>query len=206
MKTLTVSMTALMFALIASTASADAIWLRVAPGDTPTPGGTVEIQLVADTAIDGWRIEGATAPAGTSVSNFKVHALAGMNGNHEAMPNFVDNLTYGGRTYLFNEAFCEGNRGTMPAGDTLMSFDLDIHSTWDGVTPFTLDLLGSGEMYYYDAEEDPLEMEWNPHGSFWGTSPSTKLPIADLTIVPEPATMALLGLGGLALLGRRNRR
>jgi len=202
MKTLTLSLIALLLTVIASTASADAIWLQVAPGDTPTPGGTITIEMIADTAIDGWRIEGMTGPAGTSVSNPWVHSLAGKPSTNNAMPGFVDNYTQGDLTYLVWKWFCESNRGTMPAGELLASFDLTIHSTWDGVTPFTLDLLGKDELYYWDAEEDPLEMVWNPHGSFWGTSPDTKLPIADLTI-PEPTSLALLGVGGLALLRRR---
>lgn len=203
MKTLKTVMMIVTLAMICSSASADMIWLQVAPGDTPTPGGTVTIELIADTAIDGWRMEGITGPAGTSVSNPYVHPLAGNPSTDNAMPGYVDNYTQGDVTYLVWEWFCESNRGTMPAGDILASFDLTIHSTWDGVTPFTLDLLGNGELYYWGAGEAPLEMSWNPHGSFWGTSPSTKLPIADLTIVPEPATMALLGLGGLFMRRRK---
>jgi hypothetical protein len=203
MKTLKIAVAIVTLAMITSAASADAIWLQVAPGDTPTPGGTITIELIADTAIDGWRMDGLTGPVGTSVSNFKVHALAGINGNHEAKVGYVDNFTYGGLTYLWEKWHCESNRGTMPAGEILASFDLTIHSTWDGVTPFTLDLLGKDELYYWDATEPPEVMEWDPQGMIANEPYSIKLPIADLTIVPEPASLALLGVGGLALLRKR---
>jgi hypothetical protein len=182
------------------------IWLQVAPGDTPTPGGTVTIELIADTAIDGWRMDGLTGPAGTSVSNFYAHPSAGANGWEADDPTYVDNFTYGGLTYLWEKWHCESNSATMPAGELLASFDLTIHSTWDGVTPFTLDLLGKDELYYWDASEDPDVMEWNPHGTYWQVQPSIKLPIADLTIVPEPATLGLLAAGAVGLLTRRKSR
>ena len=56
MKTLKTVMMIATLGLIASTASASMIWLQVAPGDTPTPGGTIEIQLVADTPAVGWNL------------------------------------------------------------------------------------------------------------------------------------------------------
>jgi hypothetical protein len=136
------------------------------------------------------------------------------------------------RTWLINNSYPDGykvaNVEPMPAGlaATLLGgsavyagkTDLGLvpqlgHRTedvawwgwsWDNryATTFTLDLVASDDIGDGTGVAYATIYGWN-HMTTWSGSQHTSL--NGIKIVPEPATVALLGLGGLALLRRRKR-
>ncbi|MGB0775997.1 MAG: PEP-CTERM sorting domain-containing protein [Akkermansiaceae bacterium] len=49
------------------------------------------------------------------------------------------------------------------------------------------------------------DSNWTAQGDGSGSQSASYAPPSDFTVVPEPSSTALLGLGGLALLARRRR-
>jgi hypothetical protein len=93
-----------------------------------------------------------------------------------------------------------GANGTGPASPpTQLVWDLYVTNTGTG-SSISIDLTLGGTTHYWNYSDT----SGNPYGSDYNAAEGD---LGDLTIytVPEPATVALLGLGGLLLLRRRRR-
>lgn len=86
------------------------------------------------------------------------------------------------------------------AGDVILSFDYTF--TWNGTDPidYWVAPLADGATYVYDGGSMPAALSY-ANLEVGGTP--TDIGITGVHIIPEPMTIALLGLGGLALLRRR---
>ncbi|MHC4457178.1 MAG: PEP-CTERM sorting domain-containing protein [Planctomycetota bacterium] len=135
------------------------------------------------------------------VTDLKHHA--GFDVWSESNPLIVSNqiasMMGGSLGYILGSA---GANGTGPASPpTQLVWDLYVTNTGSG-SSISIDLTLGGSTHYWDYSD--------PSGNAYPTASdkyATEGDLGDLTIytVPEPATVALLGLGGLLLLRRRRR-
>lgn len=97
--------------------------------------------------------------------------------------------------------------GPIAAGDPMSPGALNTYSVAQLVTEFSLDVTSeiisaktNGESFYRFA------LSANPESADWFTSASFYYPYLGVQAVPEPSTLALLGLGFLLVGARRLRR
>jgi len=164
---------------------------------TVTPGDTITINLVADTACNGWEIYGVAEV--DESGNQAVITYAGVASNLQANAaasvgdtGIIDN--YQGALFSGPSAYFEG---ALAAGEAIMSFDYTIASDWDGSVAITIAPLEAGKTYTYDGSSFTAVTSYADLGE------DGDIAILGLTLVPEPATIALLSLGGLLLRKKR---
>lgn len=181
----------------ASTSQAALVWLEVDSGSTVAAGETITINLVADTACNGWEIGGvaevdgsgdqATITYAGAVSNLQVNALASV-GDTGTVDNYQGALFSGPGGYF---------EGALAAGEVIISFDYTIASDWDG-SEISIAPLESGKTYTYDGGSFTAETSYADLGT------DGEIAISGLTLeVPEPTTIALLGFGCIMLVRRK---
>lgn len=177
---------------------ANQVWFELAPDSVVAAGATVTINLVADGQCDHFEIGGISdGSAGGSVSNLQVSDLMDLDLD---FPGYIFNLIHENTGYLF--AYMTVNAdNAVEAGTPLLSFDYTVSSQWDGLTEITVTPLAHDDPYFYYWDGELCEDVAYP--SIASVAGTGGIPIQGVTIVPEPATMALLGLGGLFLRRRR---
>jgi|GEM_PF-4652513 len=158
-----------------------------------SPGDTVTVELIADTACSGWSIS-AVASSIVMADFANLAAGAGFTVGDGPFEEFgLSGLVPAGLLFDTYNAY----HGTAAAiGAVLLSFDVQVPTDWNGsaitIAPLaegaSFDVAGYGP---YTAEES------------YGTMNAVNVEIGGVTLTPEPITLTLLGLGGLALIRRR---
>jgi len=178
---------------LATVTQAAVIGFEAVGGTVVDPGDTVTIQLKADTDCSGWSF----------------HAVA----SSIVMSSFGSLTAGAGATVSAGPYIDYGNSGILPAGllfDTydayystaassgtvLMSFQVTIPTNWNG-SAITIAPLAAGETF-----KDLYGSTYTAVASY-GNLAATNVNIGGVTLTPEPITLTLLGLGGLALVRRR---
>ena len=171
-----------------------------------TAGDVVTVNLISDAACSGANIntmvEGSASIASTQVDWGGVVTDQGSGnpitpgaGFTQASGSYLDNYQGG----LFSTT-----SGTavpaIAAGNVILSFEYTIDSAWDG-TPYWVAPLVSGATYTYSSSGSMTAATSYANLDVAGTP--TNIDITGVRIVPEPMTIALLGLGSLFLLKRR---
>ena len=184
---------------LASLSYGQMAWLEIGAG-APAAGATLTINLVGDGLGSGYNIGGIVEA--TSVDgNGAAAAAADKGGAMSAYSNKLSNPNaneYPSAGILGGLASILGGYDDtgIAAGLPLMSFDYTIDAAWDG-SAFYVAPLAAGGTYTYSA------------GSSYTVAGSTAniggqdVLISGVQIIPEPATIALLGLGGLLLRKRK---
>ncbi|MHC4212437.1 MAG: PEP-CTERM sorting domain-containing protein [Planctomycetota bacterium] len=119
--------------------------------------------------------------------------------------NFIINVSAGdyeaGSAYV-NPALQLGSATVTPG-----TSGFDILLTGSAYTPLPLDVMASFEFHLPESLEDPIIIIIDPYqgawlGTYGAVGPADGLPYF---VVPEPTTIALLGIGALSLLRRRRK-
>jgi len=184
-----------------STAQAITIGFQVDNSSTVAKGQTIQINIVSDTACQGI-VFGAVVEAASLNANGQAEAITDMGGRVVELsgePLAWGTLTSEGGGYNENYNGClfdfpEGQASpAATAGTILASFDYIIDIDWDG-TAFYIAPLIEGITYHWSSVSSDTSIK--SYGEFVGNA---EVRIAGVQIVPEPVTIAILGLGGLFL-------
>ena len=153
--------------------SASALLVTLEPVNPGTMPGTLTVNVVSDSAELPYTY--AVEITNTTNANFvSAPTATAAAGTDSALTDYADALGAGTYTYLLETADMSDPFDSVQPG-VQWTFDIDITATPPGAMLLLL-----------DADADLAEV-----GSY------------ELTGVPEPMTIALLGLGGLFLLRRR---
>ena len=187
---------------VASISQAGTAWLAVDAGSTVEAGKTIQINLLADTSAASFGI-------GACQSSDTDGTITGTVGNEEAIHQGGDatsgNMSIDAYGYVDNyqgllfdvASGSVGSSENVDAGDIIMYFEYIIPGDWDG-SEFTIDFVAEGDTYYYD--EGSSDTASKSYVSYGLNDDSV---ITGVTIIPEPMTIGLLGLGCLFLKRRK---
>ncbi|MBI9018392.1 MAG: PEP-CTERM sorting domain-containing protein [Phycisphaerae bacterium] len=183
----------LAFVLVLGLASIATAGLTVTPSEqTVNVGDTVIITVGTDTNLtygDGisnmwFGIKGANA-------TMKITSQGQYQGMNPAWTGwsakFSDARDQDGNATVYFSAAVDSMTGPVLAGDL---FEMTFEATEEGIFTFA-------------AFADPVAATSATLGGV--AYPVEQLPTASVTVVPEPMTMSLLGLGGLAMIRRRRK-
>ena len=178
----------ILFIVLSLATEASAVSVSAISGSAPVilmQGTTITVDLVSDTDMtgigdteEGYAGWWITADAGVGLPS---------NGTFDS---FLDTVTSNALSRLF--AISTATSGYIAPGDPFFSFSVTAPST--------------------NGDYDVIVNFSTAYASFWDDTATDRY--ADLvsgtnltiTVIPEPMTIALLGLGGLLLLGRRSKR
>jgi len=156
-------------------------------------GDTVTIQMKADTACSGWSI--SAVASSIVMADFANLATTGTVGPDSGYVEWgLSGLVPDG---LLFDTYGATFAPAAAIGTVLMSFSVQVPTDWDG-TKIIIAPLAAGEAFDVADSDGPYEAV-----ASYGNLEATDYNIRGIELVPEPITMALLGLGGLALIRRR---
>ena len=167
-----------------------------------TPGETITIDLIADLSCAGFElmvVEGDASIATAVVDIGGTSAALTVGDKMTISVGYLNN--YNGVLFDYYGGYASDPVVPQPAGTVIASFDYTISSAWDGITEYWVAPLVAGTSYeYMSGSFDSAALSY---GNLNVAGVPTNVGITGLNIIPEPMTIALLSLGGLALLRRR---
>jgi hypothetical protein len=175
---------------LVSSSQAGLIGFQLANGSLVAAGQTVTINLISDQACNGWFIDGVAEVDAAGNQTYLGGLVSNLQVNPSALSwgfNFINNY-HGALFSSIGGVFF----GTLPAGETILSFDYMINSMWDG-SAIIIAPLEAGKIYTC-AEDFSYEV----FSSMANIGIEGDAPIQAL-VIPEPMTIGLFGLGGLLL-------
>ena len=187
---------------LASVSQAALVGLKIGGSSqyVATAGETVTIDVVADAKSFG--VELMTVEGNAAVAT----AVVDMDGAAGSTPSLGAGMLLINAGYLDNydgvlfDYFSEYSTAGVAAGVVLASFEYTLDTLWDG-TPYWVSPLVTGTSYEYASGS--FDTAALSYASLDVGGTPTSIGITGVRIVPEPMTIALLGLGSLFLLKRR---
>ena len=200
---------ALMLVLGMATAAQASMTALVVNGSSeyePTPGETITIDLIGVTLtwsgcgvggiVEASAVDGDEQAYDTDVVDMggSISSPIANTGVTILAAGYVDN--YMGNLSMGISA--DTTAGAIAAGTPTVSWEYTVSSSWDPDVDgdYWVACLKDGETYYYDGGSQAV-------GKSYSNLEAVQYLIQGLHILPEPATLALLGLGGLLLRRRR---
>ena len=183
---------------MASAASAYSVGWRVAPGDAGdhyAPSDTITIELYTDDPA----ISGIELPAICDDDDYgTAHTPLTLNAAINVMPQVGTIVNSGSPQNVLIEYVSGSTTPGSPATGVLYSFEYHVPNK-DASTIVTIGgmySLGMSDPTNY-WEESVMNLSFETYGpASWDTYPMESV---EIHIIPEPATIVLLGLGGLLL-------
>jgi hypothetical protein len=183
---------------MASTSQAALVWFEVDSGSTVAAGETITINLVSDTACNGWSINAVAEVDGSGNQTMVAYPglVSNLSNGNVLQQGIIDNYQgalFGGQSGSFGS----DESGPMAAGQPIMSFAYTISSDWDG-SAIMIAPLQAGKTYTYgDGQSYTAETSYADLGT------DGPIEITGTILTPEPTTIALLGLGCMMLVRKK---
>ncbi len=168
-----------------------------------TAGETITIDITSDSQCFGFGIGAVAETDGTRSQVNMGGYIAGEVGEEEALTEGAEQtLTAAGYVNNYNGLLFDiaaGYGDTDPC-DVIASFTYTIGDSWDGSDYYINALAMDTE---YEWMEGEFETATFSYGALDVEGSTVNTEIGGLHIIPEPATIVLLGLGGLLLRRRK---